>query len=158
MAVTLREVRESDLPVFYAQMNEPEGVWMAAFTAEDPADHAYFRNHWARILQDPTTIVRTVIDDAGEIAGYASVFGPPGEREVTYWIGRRHWGKGVATAALRALLDLTPERPLHARAAADNHASIRVLEKCGFVATGTNRDFANARGEEIDELIFTLPG
>ena len=29
-------------------------------------------------------------------------------------------------------------------------------EKCGFVVTGTDRGFANARGEEIDELRLTL--
>ncbi|MEV5412936.1 GNAT family N-acetyltransferase [Thermopolyspora sp. NPDC052614] len=156
MGVTLRDVREGDLPVFYAQMNEPEGMWMAAFTAEDPSDNAYFQNHWERILQNPTTLVRTVIEDAGEIAGHASVFGPPEEREVTYWIGRRYWGRGIATAALRELLRLASERPVHARAAADNRGSIRVLEKCGFVVTGNDRGFANARGEEIDELIFTL--
>jgi RimJ/RimL family protein N-acetyltransferase len=49
-----------------------------------------------------------------------------------------------------------PDRPLHARAAADNIASVRVLEKCGFVVTGHDRGFANARGTEIDEVLLTL--
>lgn len=156
MRVTLREVRDADLPVFYGQMNEPEGIWMAAFTAKDPSDSAYFHDHWARIRQNPTTILRTVIVGSDEIAGYASVFGPTEEREVTYWIGRQYWGRGVATAALRELLGIAPERPLHARAAADNRGSTRVLEKCGFVFTGNDRGFANARGEEVDEVILTL--
>ncbi|KOV73300.1 acetyltransferase [Streptomyces sp. AS58] len=157
MGITLREVTDADLPVFFAQMNDPEGIRMAAFTAEDPSDSTRFQAHWARIRQDPAIIVRTVVDDSGEIVGHASVFGPPEGREVTYWIGRQHWGRGAATAALRELLGLAPERPLHARAAADNLGSIRVLERCGFVVTGNERDFANGRGEEVDEVLFVLP-
>jgi RimJ/RimL family protein N-acetyltransferase len=79
-----------------------------------------------------------------------------GERQVTYWIGREYWGRGAATAELREVLDAVRDRPLHARAAADNGGSIRVLEKCGFVVTGNDRGFANARGEEIDEVLLTL--
>ncbi|SHM43304.1 GNAT family N-acetyltransferase [Actinacidiphila paucisporea] len=156
METTLREIRDGDLPVFYAQTNDPEAIAMAAFTAKDPADRDRFAAHWARIRQDPDIVARTVVGAGGEIIGNAAVFGPPGEREVTYWIGREHWDRGAATAALRGLLALVPERPQHARAAADNAASIRVLERCGFVVTGHDRGFANARGEEIDEVVLLL--
>jgi len=156
MDIALRHVRDGDLPVFHAQMSDPEGVRMAAFTSEDPSDRARFDAHWARVRHDPTVVARTVVGGSGEILGNTAVFGPPGEREVTYWIAREYWGRGVATAALRELLRLVPERPLGARAAADNAGSVRVLEKCGFVVTGHERGFANARGEEIDELVLTL--
>ena len=158
MEITLREVRDGDLPVFYTQSNDPEGVAMAAFTTKDPADRERFAAHWARIRQDPEVMARTVVGPGGEIVGNAAVYGPQGEREVTYWIGREFWGRGAATAALRGLLALEPERPLHARAAADNAASIRVLERCGFVVTGHDRGFANARNEEIDEVVLLLAG
>lgn len=82
-----------------------------------------------------------------------SWFGAP---EVTYGIAREHWGKGYATEALRAFLELVPVRPLLARAASDNGASLRVLEKCGFVITHTERGFANARGMEIEETVLAL--
>ncbi|MFE2373073.1 GNAT family N-acetyltransferase [Streptomyces sp. NPDC059398] len=155
MRVTLREVRDGDLPVFYAQMNDPEGIRMAAFTAEDPSDRAHFAAHWARIRRDPECILRTVVGENGENVGHAGVFGPPEEREVTYWIGREYWGRGAATAVLRELLGTVPSRPLYARAAADNGGSVRVLQKCGFVVTRHERGFANARGEEIAEVILT---
>ncbi|MGV9457234.1 GNAT family N-acetyltransferase [Streptomyces sp. NPDC003635] len=160
MNVMLREVRDADLPVYFAQMNDPESIRMAAFTAEDPSDRARFEAHWARNRQNPTAIMRTVVDggSAGAIVGHIAVFGPPEEREVTYWIGREYWGRGVATAALREMLDVVPERPLHARAVADNAGSLQVLKKCGFVVTGSERDFANGRGEEVDELLLTLHG
>ncbi|MFG3509073.1 GNAT family N-acetyltransferase [Streptomyces sp. NPDC047821] len=156
MEVTLREVRESDLPFFHELAQDPHARWMAAFTAAGPVDRARSDAHWARLLASDA-VVRTVLAD-GRVAGHTAVYGPPHQREVTYTIGRAHWGRGVATAALRALLDAVPARPLHARAAADNTGSLRVLEKCGFVVTGHDRGFAHARGEETDEVLLLLGG
>ncbi|MFJ9677594.1 GNAT family N-acetyltransferase [Streptomyces sp. NPDC101194] len=157
MRVALREVRDEDLPLFFAFMSDPESVRTAAFTSEDPTDRDAFDAHWRRILADGSVVMRTVVED-GVVVGNAGVYGPPGGREVTYWMDRAHWGRGLATAALRALLDAVPERPLHARAAADNTGSRRVLEKCGFAVTGEDHGFSHVRGEETDELLFTLPG
>ncbi|ATL26810.1 GNAT family N-acetyltransferase [Streptomyces formicae] len=155
MDVTLREVHDSDLPVFFRQMNDPESRHMAAFTPEDPADRDRFEAHWARNRAAADVDLRTVLAD-GDVVGNASVYGEPGEREVTYWIDRAYWGRGLATAALRELLVLVPERPLYARAAADNAGSLRVLEKCGFRATARGRGFAQSRGAEIDEVVLIL--
>jgi RimJ/RimL family protein N-acetyltransferase len=152
--VILREVQDSDLPVFFRHMSDPESNRMAAFTSEDPTDRAAFDTHWARIRASDA-VIRTVLAD-GEVVGHTAVYGPPEEREVTYVIDRAHWGRGIATLALRALLEVVPARPLHARAAADNAGSVRVLRKCGFVVTGHDRGFANARGEETDEVVLTL--
>jgi RimJ/RimL family protein N-acetyltransferase len=65
-----------------------------------------------------------------------------GQTEVTYWIERAAWGKGIATRALALLLELVTTRPLRARAASDNAGSLRVLQKCGFTAVGTETSFA----------------
>jgi RimJ/RimL family protein N-acetyltransferase len=157
MNVVLREIHDSDLPVFFRQMNDPEAIEMAAFTAKDPADWDAFAAHWKRIRATPGVVNRTVLAD-GDVVGSAAVYGDPGEREVTYWIDRAYWGRGIATRALRALLAEVPERPLYARAAADNAASRRVLEKCGFRVTAQDRGYANARGAEIDEVVLTLDG
>jgi len=81
------------------------------------------------------------------------MFGKP---EITYWIGNELWGKGIASHACIKFLKVIEQRPLYARAAKDNIGSIRVLEKCGFVKTGTEKAFANARNQEIEELIFKL--
>ncbi|CAM5474068.1 GNAT family N-acetyltransferase OS=Streptomyces tendae OX=1932 GN=GUR47_13200 PE=4 SV=1 [Streptomyces tendae] len=154
MHIALREVHDSDLPVFFRQMNDPEALRMAAFTPEDPADWDAFATHWTKI-RDSRDIVRTILAD-GDVVGSTAVYGDPGEREVTYWVGRAYWGRGVATAALRALLTEVRDRPLYARAAADNTGSRRVLEKCGFVISVQARGFAPARGEEIDEVVLHL--
>ena len=154
MDVVLREVHDSDLPVFFRQMNDPEALRMAAFTPKDPADRDTFDAHWKRIRASED-VLRTVLVD-GDLVGSAAVYGEPGEREVTYWIERAHWGRGIATAALRELVAQVPERPLYARAAADNAGSLRVLQKCGFRVTAQASGFANARGEEIDEFVLAL--
>ncbi|MDQ0797060.1 GNAT family N-acetyltransferase [Streptomyces sp. B1I3] len=155
MHVTLREVRDGDLPLFFAFMSDPEATRVAAFTSADPSDRAMFDAHWQRIRASESVVMRTVLAD-DVVVGSVGVYGPPAEREVTYWIDRSRWGRGLATAALRALLDAVPERPLRARAAADNAGSVRVLEKCGFTLTGTDRGYAEARGEETDEVLLLL--
>ena len=154
-SITLRPVEPEDLEVFYLNNKDPESVWMAAFTAEDPADRETFDAHWARIMASATVFIRT-IESGGEVAGSVLKYEMGGEAEISYWIGRGFWGKGIATAALQLFIQELDIRPLHARAAADNLGSIRVLEKCGFTRTGTDRYFANARGEEIEEVIYIL--
>jgi RimJ/RimL family protein N-acetyltransferase len=155
MEITLRDVRDSDLPLFWTQMSDDRAQRMAGVTRGYHYDRAAFDAHWDRVRSDPTVIMRTVLAD-GEVAGHAAAFGPPGEREVTYWVDRAWWGRGVATAALSSLLSLEPTRPLHAHAVGDNTGSIRVLQKCGFAITGSGRVFSRARGEEIDEFTLIL--
>jgi len=120
---------------------------MAAFPSRSRPD---FDAHWARVLADPSTINRAVLVD-GVVAGNAACFGPPDQREVSYWIGRKFWGLGVATAALRSLLAELSERPLHATVAEHNVASLRVLEKCGFERRG-----AQLAEDGILEIEFEL--
>ncbi len=153
--VQLRPVAASDLPTFFEHERDPLGVHMAAFTPKDPDDRAAFDAHWRRLLGDPSIVMRTV-EVEGQPAGHVSSFIGDMGTEVTYWLGRDYWGRGIATAALQAFLQVDSRRPLRGRAAADNVASIRVLEKCGFVRIGTDRGYANARRAEIDEVVMEL--
>ena len=78
------------------------------------------------------------------------------EAGITYWIDRKFWGQGIATMALKGLLKIEQIRPIYGRVAFDNYASQKVLENCGFVKTGTEKGFANARQAEIEEYIYKL--
>ena len=147
--VTLREVRDDDLATFFEHQSDPEANRMANFP---PRDRATFMAHWARILVGPGT-ERTVEVD-GAVAGYVVSWVHDDERDVGYWIGREHWGAGVATAALGAFLTIVEERPLFAHVAEHNVGSIRVLEKCGFVAV----DRVEIAGEPVSELLYRLEG
>jgi RimJ/RimL family protein N-acetyltransferase len=153
--IELREVLASDLPIIFEQQRDPEANRMAAFTSRDPNDRNAFQAHWDKILADPEIIKRTIWVD-GKIAGNIGSFLMFGEREVGYWIGKEYWGKGIASQALALFLKVVNLRPLHARAAKDNFASIRTLEKNGFQLTGHEKAFAKARNEEIEEVIFIL--
>jgi len=153
--VRLREVVDDDLPVFFEHWNDPEANRMAAFTAADPSDRTAFEARWARLRSDSSVTNRTIEVDA-QVAGTISSWDNDGTREITYWLGREHWGKGAATAAVARFVELEPVRPLYGVAAKDNAASIRVLQKCGFVPVGESKGYANARGEEIDEIILAL--
>jgi RimJ/RimL family protein N-acetyltransferase len=153
--VSLRPLVDADLDAIHEQMKDPESVRVAAFTPEDPADRQGFLARRSRIRADPSVVER-VIEADGTIAGTIASFEIDGEREVTYWIDRALWGRGIASAALQSFLSISTERPLFGRAAADNAASLRVLEKAGFRRIGVDRGFARARGEEIEEVILRL--
>ncbi len=127
--VLLRAVGDADLPILYEQQRDPEACAMANFPSREREP---FMAHWAKVLADPDNVKQAILV-GGLVAGNMLCFGPPGEREIGYWLGRQFWGQGVATRALRALLGQLEERPLHAYVARGNLASRRVLEKCGFV-------------------------
>jgi RimJ/RimL family protein N-acetyltransferase len=94
-----------------------------------------------------------IVRDA-RLVGTISTYPSEGVTEVTYWIDRACWGQGIATRALRLLLDEVSVRPLRARAASDNAASLRVLQKAGFRPIGTELSFAPGRDSEIEETIL----
>jgi RimJ/RimL family protein N-acetyltransferase len=152
----LRDVIDADLPIFFAQQLDPDANWMAAFTAKDPSNREAFDAHWDRIRAEPTIIIRTILCD-GQVAGSVLSYEDEGKPEVSYWLGREFWGKGIATWALGEFLrEVNLKRPMYARVAKDNLGSRRVLEKCGFIVIGEERGYANARGMEIAELLLEL--
>lgn len=128
---------------------------MAAFTPPDPSDRDAFAAHMARVRSSPENVLKAVVYDDVLVGSVAS-FIMEGETEVTYWIDRAYWGRGIATAALEQLLSLVPVRPVFARAASDNLGSLRVLARCGFAAIGTNQDYAAGRDGVIEETILRL--
>lgn len=154
--LVLRAVREHDLPIFFEFQLDPDANYMAAFTAKDPSNREAFLEHWHKILGDVTTINQTIVYD-GQVVGSISSYEDAGRPEVTYWIGKPYWGKGIATRALLEFLaNANRTRPIFARVAKDNLGSRRVLEKCGFTVIGESKGFANARGEEIEGLLLEL--
>ncbi|OGN89592.1 MAG: GNAT family N-acetyltransferase [Chloroflexi bacterium RBG_13_48_10] len=151
--ILLREVIVDDLLIFFEQQLNPDANWMAAFTVKDPTDREAFDTHWGKILEDKGITIRTIFYE-GQVAGSVLCHAWGGEPEISYWLGREFWGKGIATQALGLFLQVVPKRPLTARVAKDNLASIRVLEKNGFELDGEGKWFSNARGMEIDELVW----
>jgi RimJ/RimL family protein N-acetyltransferase len=152
----LRDVVNDDLPIFFENQLDQEANYMAAFTAKDPTNQEAFTAHWHKILANEINIIRTIVFNE-QVVGSVSSYEDEGKPEVTYWLGKEYWGKGIATRALKEFLaNHNTKRPIYARVAKDNLGSRRVLEKCGFTVLSESKGFANARGQEIEELLLEL--
>jgi RimJ/RimL family protein N-acetyltransferase len=150
--VLLRDVTESDLPIFFEQQQDPIANQMAAFPARD---RDAFTAHWTKILSDETNTIKTILVE-GRVAGNVVSWEQAGERLVGFWIGREYWSKGIATKALSEFLRHVMARPLFAWVAKRNVASIRVLEKCGFRISTDDKWGSNVPGEKVEEVLLKL--
>ncbi|MHA2252912.1 MAG: GNAT family N-acetyltransferase [Candidatus Kariarchaeaceae archaeon] len=153
--IVLREVEQEDLELFFQHQQDPESQHMAAFIHKDPSDRSAFDAHWNKIMNNEEIVIRTILFN-NQVVGHIAKFVMFNKPELTYWIGREFWGKGIATQGLKLFLSEVKIRPIFARAAKDNVGSIRVMEKCGFKITSYEKGFANARGEEIEEVVMQL--
>ncbi len=129
MPVTLRAVRDEDLPILYEQQADPVAWKLADWP---PRDRDAFMAHWADKRANPEVWAR-IIEVDGAVVGNVQSFERDGLREIGYWLGREYWGRGYASAALSQFLPIVPLRPLFAQLAKSNVGSRRVLEKSGFV-------------------------
>ena len=146
----LRDIVETDLPIFYEHQLDPESTRMAAFPSRK--DWTVFLAHWkTKVLADPANRAQTIVWNE-RVAGYVASWPDEERRLIAYWIGREYWGQGIATAALTEFLGHDRARPLHAFVAAHNVGSIRVLEKCGFV----RMDDATSAPSSVDEYLYRL--
>jgi [ribosomal protein S5]-alanine N-acetyltransferase len=80
--------------------------------------------------------------------------------EIGYWLGEPFWGRGIATGAVRAMVEYAFDRfdlcRLYAGVFAWNPASARVLEKAGFTFEARLRQAITKDGRTTDELVYAL--
>lgn len=150
--ILLRDVKESDLAIFFEQQRDPVANLIAAFPARD---QDAFMTHWNKIMRDDSNILKTILFDE-QVAGNLVSFVLSSEREIGFWLGREFWGRGIATRALSEFLKQVKERPLFAHVARHNIASSRVLKKCGFRVQVEEKDFSVLQGMPVEGLILKL--
>ena len=143
--ITLRHWLETDAKALYKYASDPEvgprAGWQPHKSEEESLEII------RTVFNNPTTWA-IVWNETGEAIG-AIGYGPScdcslpareGEPTVGYWVGKPYWGKGICTEALRLMIahirETTVIRSLISGHFTDNHASGRVMEKCGFVPTG----------------------
>lgn len=104
-----------------------------------------------------------IVDEHGQLIGRANlkdIDGQARRAEVGYRIGELQAGKGLATAALHHLISLAQDEwqlaSLCAYAIDGNAASIRVLERCGFVPGMAVPDIAKVEGKSVDGHAYAL--
>ncbi len=132
-AITLRRTAAADVPLLHTfELDEASN----ALAGTKPRDWATFQARWTEILADPsgklTGVTPRVILADGVLAGAVNITPQDGSDFIGYWIGRPHWGRGIATRAVALMLGEFKSRPLYATAGAHNLPSIRVLTKNGF--------------------------
>ncbi len=126
--------------------------------------HPYTRadaDEWIPIARSAALSFAIEVD--GSLAGGIGVERLGGERTGSgrfgYWLGRRYWGRGIATDAARTLSDHALGegglRRLEATVFAPNVASARVLEKCGFALEATLPGYYLDRDDAVcDGLLY----
>src|SRR5207244_12634119 len=124
MTVTLREVTQKDLPIFFEHQLDAEATRMAAFPSRD---RDAFMAHWARIMSNETGILNTILED-DTVAGNVVYWEAAGEPNIGYWLGKTHWGKGIASAGLAQFLTKVEERTVYAHVAKHNLDAISCLQ------------------------------
>lgn len=92
----------------------------------------------ARITADPAVTLRTITVD-GEVVGTINTFMLGDARFIGYRVDNAHWGKGIATEAVRRMVLLDTTRPLFATVLVRNVASVRALQRNGFVPVREQR-------------------
>ena len=122
-------------------------------------DHARKFLDWL-VVQDQPTVWAIEVD--GEAAGGIGIEQKTDvERisaEIGYWLGESCWNRGIVTEALQAVTAEVFRRfdvmRLYALPFADNLASVRVLEKAGYVLEGRLRRSAIKDGKVRDQLLY----
>ncbi|MCP3916507.1 MAG: GNAT family N-acetyltransferase [bacterium] len=157
----LRPFRAGDEEAIAHHANNPK----VAANLRDHFPHPYTLDdaeQWVRIANepDPSTNFAITLDDA-VVGGIGLVLRTNVERigaEVGYWLGEEAWGRGLATAALRALCPYAFEtfalRRIDAGVFETNLASMRVLEKAGFQREGVLRKCAIKNGVVLDVVMY----
>jgi [ribosomal protein S5]-alanine N-acetyltransferase len=123
--------------------------------------------HYIQSVADvrPTSSFAIALTGAGgdAIGGIGFSAGADVERfsaEIGYWLGEPFWGRGIVTDALKATTGYAIERfgltRVYAVPFAWNGASVRVLEKAGYVLEGRLRRSAVKDGVITDQLQYAF--
>ncbi len=123
-----------------------------------PAD----ANHWLSIANSDPRSVHLAIELHGQAIGGVGAIAGTGISAATadfgYWLGESFWGRGLASAAASAFKEHLVKSGRFARLQAPvfawNPASMRVLEKLGFVREGVLRNSVSKDGELIDSVMY----
>lgn len=157
----LRPWRPDDLDALVRHANDPD----VARNLRDRFPHPYTRAHGVAFLAavvEPHRDWRYAIEVDGEACGGLGIH--PGEAderiraEVGYWLGKAHWGRGIVTAALRAVVPRAMQafalERVFAGVFSANPASMRTLERAGFQREGVQRRSVIKHGVVLDTVVY----
>ena len=159
--LALRRFRHEDRECLAALANNPNVVKFLALRFPHPY-RLEDADVWIRIAMDETRICNFAVEWRGEFVGGIGLVPladiHSGTAELGYWLGEPYWGKGLASRAVALLLphafgELLFVR-LQAEVFAGHSASMRVLEKNGFVREGILRKHISKNGVVTDAALY----
>jgi ribosomal-protein-alanine N-acetyltransferase len=138
--IVLREYADSDLETLVRIANNENVVRYLVYTFPHPYKQSD-AEWWIGTGSRQNGTITRVIEYQGLFVGSVGITPQNGWRdhlgEIGYWVAEEHWGKGIATAALRQMTDYgfanRKFRKLYASVLAPNTASMKVLENCGYM-------------------------
>jgi ribosomal-protein-alanine N-acetyltransferase len=161
--VTIRNLRIKDAASMARNANNPK----VAANLRDRFPHPYTRKdaeEWIRRIRSATPETAFAIAAGDEVVGGIGYM-PQADvarftAEIGYWLAEPYWGRGIATRAVRALVDhlfaTTDLVRLYAYVFETNPASARVLEKAGFRREGRLRKSVMKGGRILDQDLFAI--
>ena len=164
MKPVLRPLRLSDLGDLLSLANNRK----ISDRLTDAFPYPYTKTHGEQFIQrvnstKPANVLAITINDrmVGAIGIHPKSDVDRLNAELGYWVGEPYWGKGIATQAIEMMLlygfEHFPEiERIFARPYGDNPASIRVLEKAGFILEARFKETLIKNGERKDELIYAI--
>jgi RimJ/RimL family protein N-acetyltransferase len=158
----LRPWVRSDKPSLVANANN-HAVWR---NLADAFPHPYTdadADQWFDIANSPGRSINFAIEVDGVAVGGIGARAGEGifvrTAQFGYWLGEPYWGRGIVTAAGRAMLEHLLQDARFARLEAPvfewNPASMRVLAKLGFVRETVKRNSVTKDGQLIDSVLYT---
>ena len=161
----LRGPQPKDLKLIYDIHSNPEVMRYYGVLPYDSVEKAQKHLDWLAFLHRENKGLRPVITLKGEDSyigdvGYYDLEERHHRAEIGYILGKEHWGKGIMTEALDAMLKygftVMGLNRIQALVDPRNKGSERVLEKLGFKYEGTFRDYELEYGEYINLDMHSL--
>jgi phosphinothricin acetyltransferase len=151
----IRPMSPEDWPAVARIYHEGIATGFATFEKEIPSFENWDKAH----IKD----CRLIAIDDNSIAGWAAlspvssrcVYG--GVAEVSVYIGKEHWGKGIGKSLLNSLINTSEQAgywTLQSGIFPQNRGSIKIHEQCGFRLIGCRKRIGKLDGVWLDNLIF----
>jgi len=161
MAVTIRQWTWNDLDNLVSYANNIN-VWN---NLRNYFPHPYTAEHaeaWLHKVVGIEPVLNFAIDVDGVAVGGIGIIPNTDvyimSAEISYWLGEPYWGQGIATEALRQMVEYTfyyfDIIRLYGEVFESNKASMRVLEKNGFYLEGVRRKAVLKNGVLMDDYIW----
>ncbi|MCX6649670.1 MAG: GNAT family protein [Candidatus Bathyarchaeota archaeon] len=163
--LALREYSVSDLGELQSLLSNEEVMHFSGLDLTKSKKNSESEALWFRQLRLSGSGIRWVITLQGDgryigDIGYLNHVKEHQRAEVSYKLSRRHWGRGIMSEAMVAVLrcgfEVMSLNRVEAMVNKENEASLRLLEKHGFQVEGVLREYERLNSIPRDMVLLSL--